>query len=122
MFPRIDKKFLMILIAILVVFLFAGYFVFKYTKKIETTVQDSIGGANTEESGQTDEKTELPLDEENAPVEILSPQIEIESQPGLFICVDKCGDKICQASDSECKDNLNCICPETKQDCPSDCQ
>lgn len=42
---------------------------------------------------------------------------------GLLICADQCGDGICQEKDLSCKEgNLNCICPETKDDCPKDCK
>jgi len=123
MFSKIDKKVLIILIVFLIVVLFAGFFVFKYLKEIKTTVQDSLGGTNTEESGQQDNNSELsPNEEEQSSIDTLSPQIEIESQPGLSICADKCGDGVCQASDPECKNSMNCVCPETKQDCPSDCK
>lgn len=126
MFLKIDKKILIILIVILVIFSVAGYFVFKYTREIRIKVQDSAGGVNTEEQGQLDENTELPSSEENPSVEIGSPEIELESepdsQPGILVCLDKCGDKICQESDNECKNSMNCVCPETKQDCPTDCQ
>lgn len=121
MFPKIDKKILIILIIVLVIFLFAGYFVFKYTRDIRTRAEDSIGGANTEQQEQQGNK-EPSLDEENYSVEIEYPRVKTEPQSGLFICVDQCGDKICQTSDAECKDDLNCICAETKTDCPSDCQ
>lgn len=120
MFPKIDKKILIILIIVLIAFLVAGYFVFKYTKEIRTRTQDLSDGANTEE--EQSEKTEPSLDEENSAVEIEYPRIEADPESGLFICVDQCGDKVCQTSDTECKDNINCICPETKEDCPSDCQ
>ena len=41
---------------------------------------------------------------------------------GLIVCSDACGDGTCQKEDLTCeKGSLNCVCAETKQDCPSDC-
>ncbi|TSC94499.1 MAG: hypothetical protein CEN87_468 [Parcubacteria group bacterium Licking1014_1] len=99
MFSKIDKKVLITLIIVLAVILLVSFFAYKYFKEIKITVEDSAGGANIE-----------------------APEIEIEPQPGLFICADKCGDGLCQTSDPECKDNMNCVCPETKEECPEDCK
>ena len=112
-FSKIDKKILIILSVILIVVFFAGFFVYKYLKDVEKTVQNNEEEViiETSEQGQ-----------EQPPVDLGSPQIEIQSQPGLTICVDKCGDDICQALDPECKDNMNCTCAETKVDCPGDCK
>lgn len=39
------------------------------------------------------------------------------------VCFNKCGDGICQAQDLACKPgDPNCICPETKTECPQDCK
>lgn len=41
----------------------------------------------------------------------------------LMVCVDKCGDNVCQDTVSTCQENdLNCTCQETKQECPQDCK
>lgn len=51
--------------------------------------------------------------------------IEIQGGGGgsLTICADKCGDNICQSTVPECKaGSPNCICVETKNDCPQDCK
>lgn len=103
-----NKKILIVFIIGLIAFTAAGFFVFKYSREVKTAVENS---ANTEE--------------EESGLEIIgSPQAEIETTQGvgLFVCVDKCGDGVCQLSDPECEDNLNCVCGETKEECPADCR
>ena len=40
----------------------------------------------------------------------------------LLVCVDKCGDGVCQEVATDCKEgNLNCACLENITDCPQDC-
>lgn len=39
----------------------------------------------------------------------------------LNVCLNRCGDGICQELDSNCGRN-NCICQETYQYCPRDCK
>lgn len=112
-FSKIDKKILIILSVILVVVLIAGFFVYKYLKDVERTVQNN----------QEEVIIETPEQEqEQSPVNLGNLQIETQPQPGLTICVDKCGDGVCQALDPECKDSMNCTCAETKVDCPGDCK
>lgn len=110
-FSKIDKKILIILSVILIVVLVAGFFVYKYLKDVEKIVQNNEEEVITEtpEQGQ-----------EQPPVDLGN--VQIETQPGLTICADKCGDGICQASDPECEDSMNCTCVETKADCPGDCK
>lgn len=112
-FLKIDKKILIILSIILVVVLIAGFLVYKYSKDVEKTAQNNQEEViiKTPEQGQ-----------EQPPVNLGDIQIETQPQPGLTICADKCGDGVCQASDPECKNNMNCVCAETKADCPSDCK
>ena len=46
------------------------------------------------------------------------------SNGGLTVCLDQCGNGICEQSDPNCgkENSLNCICLESKQDCPQDCK
>ncbi len=113
-----DKKNLIILIVIAAIVLVAGFFVFKYlgqTKGIDT--QNSLGGANVENSA---DQAEIPK------TQIETGGIQVEGgniKGGLIVCLDKCGDNICQKTDPNCKENsMNCICPETHQECPQDCK
>ena len=41
---------------------------------------------------------------------------------GLTVCLDKCGDNVCQEAE-ECADesSLNCVCLENAEECPQDC-
>lgn len=112
--PKPDKKILIISIIILTAVLSAGFFVFKYSKEIKKSPQDSVLQENLEKEEQSEE--------EQPSIDTESLQIETEQQTGLFICADKCGDGVCQASDSECKNNMNCVCLETKEECPQDCK
>ncbi len=59
-----------------------------------------------------------------SPTSGASIQIKTEGNVGsLLICSDQCGDGICQKTDPNCKNgNLNCICPETKDNCSQDCK
>jgi len=39
------------------------------------------------------------------------------------ICLDKCGDSICQKEDTACTPgDFNCTCHETPKECPQDCK
>ncbi|MBI3337528.1 MAG: hypothetical protein HY005_02810 [Candidatus Staskawiczbacteria bacterium] len=103
-FPKIDKKVLIIIGVILVVVLIAGFFIYKYSKDLEKTIQNNESQA----------KIETP--NENT-------QNQPEPRGFLTICSDKCGDGICQSDSAICKDNdINCVCAETKTDCPQDCK
>lgn len=58
---------------------------------------------------------------ENTSPEDSGIEIQTGSQTGLNICIDKCGDGVCQKVDLKCVDNLNCICLEDTNECPQDC-
>ena len=108
-FSKIDKKVLIICV-ILIVVLIAGFFVYKYSKDVKKTVQNNEGEIKIETPGK-----QIITPSENS-------KVEIQPRPGLIICADKCGDGICQPAVTICEDNLNCICAETKVDCPGDCK
>ncbi|MCX6724375.1 MAG: hypothetical protein NT155_04415 [Candidatus Staskawiczbacteria bacterium] len=118
MFSKIDKKVLLTLIVALVAILLSGFIIYKYTVNPAPVVkvQNLTGGAKT--------------DSKSSPKPIVdAPTVEIQAQGGsgagfLSICLDRCGDGTCQKTDPNCgkKDNLNCICPETHQECPQDCK
>lgn len=106
------KKILIISVIVIVVVLAAGFFVFKFLTQPENLIQ-------TEQPNNQNNTEEVP----QVQLEVGGVQTEGENnQGGLIICSDKCGDGVCQKSDPECKDNMNCICPETPQDCPQDCK
>ena len=108
-FSKIDKKILVIVGVILIVVLIAGFFIYQYLKDLEKTVQNNEGEVKMETPGE-----QIIIPGEN-------PQIEIQPQPGLTVCADKCGDGICQPAGTICESKLNCVCAETKEDCPQDC-
>lgn len=120
---KIDKKVLVILIVVLALVLLIGFAAYKYLTKSASSVQNSIGGANTENQNPADSG-------ENQSDGIPSVQVQLqavggaEEDDGFSVCLDKCGDGQCQASDSGCDraNNMNCICPETAQECPQDCK
>lgn len=69
----------------------------------------------SEQNGQEQQRVQEPENKSGTPV------IEMQEQSGIFVCVDKCGDGICQPPEKEC-DNLNCVCLENPQECPADCK
>jgi len=130
MFAKIDKKVLIISIVALVIVLLAGLFVFRYLSQIKgTDMQNSLQGASVENS--VEEKSNAGGDNQGNQTEVPQVQIQadgIQSQGGnngggLTVCLDKCGDGTCQETDPNCTDkSINCICPETIQECPQDCK
>lgn len=110
-FSKIDKKLFIILIITLVCILLVGLAVYKYIRAGLQDAQNSAGGAQTENDLRG-----------NSGLGDSIPNVQIEGEGAMFsVCIDRCGDETCQPSDPDCKDNLNCICPETHQDCPEDC-
>jgi len=121
MFTKIDKKILIILIIAVVVILLTGFVIYKYTSSSEVKVQNSAGGA------QTEINTPQPKEDNSQQVQIDVGGIDAqkENEKGIMsVCLDKCGDNICQKTDPNCSgdNNLNCICPETPQECSQDCK
>lgn len=114
-FSKIDKKILIILGIILIIVLLAIFFAFKYSKDVGETVQNEEENIIIETPSSDQEQSPLSLEG----VEVETQQ---EEQSGFSICVEQCGDGICQPVGTICKDSLNCVCAETKEDCPSDCK
>jgi hypothetical protein len=104
-FSKIDKKVLTIIIILLVILL-AIFCFYKYMANQKLDVRSTAGGVNIE----------------NIEIEQGGAQIEGGDAGGLTICLDKCGDGLCQKTDPQCQNSLNCICPESNEDCPQDCQ
>jgi hypothetical protein len=109
-----NKKFLIASIIVLAVILVAGLLAYKYIG-LAPKVENSLGGA----------EIESPAQEQTISTPQTSTQSGTQNVGSLTICVDKCGDGACQVADTECgknDNNLNCICPESPQDCPEDCK
>lgn len=123
-FSKIDKKVLIILIIAVAVILLVGFMLYKSVADSANGPQNLTGGAQTENGVLGDENK--PAD--NTPqIEIKADGVQAQGGTGtgmLTVCLDKCGDGICQATDSYCSENnsLNCICVETPQECPQDCK
>lgn len=116
-FSKIDKKILIALVVILAVIIIAGCFVYKYLVNLGSSVENSIGGTNTENIQQLDQGT-------GDNIQVTPDGIQADGTNGggtLTVCSDKCGDGVCQTSDPECND-LNCTCVEDPQECPQDCK
>lgn len=115
-----DKKKIGVVIIGLVIIGVAGFLAYKYLSLPGIRNQNLTGGP-----AQTSSETPVasPQNSGNMVTPLPSLSVEANGSGGIFtICSDKCGDGICQKKDPECKDNMNCICPETKDDCPQDCK
>jgi hypothetical protein len=119
MFSKIDKKILTITIAVFVVILLIGIFAFKSLDIANPEVENSLGGVQAESNlNQDQQQSEL-----QAGIEIEA-EAEGENSGGtLTMCLDECGNGICQVTDTDCiKNNTNCVCAENSQECPQDCK
>lgn len=126
-FSKVDKKVLIILIVVLVAILLVGFMVYQYVAGSNVKVQNLTGGAQTEKKSNNafGDQNKTATNAPQAQIEIGGVQAQGDTGGGtLSVCLDKCGDGICQKTDSNCgKDNnLNCICPEIPQECPQDCK
>jgi len=132
MFSKIDKKVLTVALILLVIILAVGLFAYKSLNIQNPEVENSLGGVNTE-SPEGEGQQNFPS-ENNQPINVEAEtngsqsgiQIEAEATNGggtLTMCLDECGNGVCQAKDDECaKTGSNCVCPETSADCPTDCK
>ena len=112
-FLKIDRRILIAIGIVLIVALIAGFLVYRYSRDIGETAQNNGSEIIIETPGE-----QIITPSENAQTE---PQPDLPVQPGLTVCADKCGDGICQPAGTICQDSLNCVCAETRADCPSDC-
>jgi len=117
MFKNINKKVLIIAVVFLVLLLVGGFFTYHYFAKTKTLIPNDENSLNKQ--GDQQENTQNPQDQAN--VGISNIEIEEGNKSGLLICVDKCGDSICQKAEGQCN-NFNCVCLEDKQECPQDCK
>ena len=114
-----SKKKIVVLIIILIVVLIGGFFALEYVSAPENKTENNLNDADGAEVDQNNNS-----DNFQPEVEIGGVEVNGNNNSGLIICSDKCGDGVCQTKDLECNDksNLNCTCPETKEDCPQDCK
>ena len=111
-----NKNNLIISAVLLAVVLVAGFFAYQY-----------FTGAKIENNNPSDGQNQHSAEVTPGDNSIIENPVQIEADTGgggLTICMDKCGDNVCQKSDPDCdtKKSMNCICPETPQDCPQDCK
>ena len=124
-FSKVDKKVLLTSIAILVVVLLIGLMIYQYMAGSAPEVKNSLGGIQTENNSVINPDNQEPVIE--APeVQIQAGEIQVETKNSSFlsVCLDECGNGICQKVDTNCEKDpsLNCICPETQAECPQDCK
>ena len=123
-FSKIDKEVLITLAVVILAILLISFIVYHYIAGSAVKVQNVTNGAQSENNSNTNKPTvNLPQ------VEIPEGGVQIQAQGDtgggtLSVCVDKCGDGVCQTSDPNCgkNNNLACICLEDKQECPQDCK
>jgi len=123
MFLKIDKKVLIVISVILAVVLIAAFVAYKYSSDAQRALETNNEENKIETANDQTVDLEETVSEQNGDkpsVDINIPTID--TQPGLTVCVEKCGDGICQPAGTACNDNLNCTCAETREDCPQDCK
>lgn len=129
MFSKIDRKILLILLASLVIIVAIIFIIYKYVSLPIVTVENSAGGAQNEQ-GVIDNNT---VPENTSGIDTPSAKIDAggvgatgtSGEGVLSICLDMCGDGVCQETDPNCgkpDNDLNCICAESVQECPQDCK
>ena len=120
-----NKKTIILGIVIIIVIALGGGLAIYYKNVSETGgAMEEIEATNETEAISETEATGA-INENGA-----APQIEVKAVPdsensggSLTVCLDKCGDGICQKTVSVCEGgNLNCVCVETQADCPQDCK
>lgn len=126
-FSKLDKKTLFILVIILIVILLVSFMVYKYVAGFKTGAQNLSSGTQIQKGSDKISSGSAGSIANNQQVQIEVGGVQAEGNTGLgalSVCLDKCGDGICQKTDPNCSknNNLNCICPETPQECPQDCK
>ena len=116
---KINKKVLIIslVVLVLVVVVAGGLLAYKSIK---------INNPQIQEKKNTENKN---AENKNADNKVVVPDVQVQvntkdtskDQAFLTVCLDNCGDGICQKIDTTCEGSGNCICPETFKDCPKDC-
>jgi uncharacterized protein YpmB len=116
-----NKKTIIFSIIIIIIILVVGFLFFNHAKAPTQNLE-----SNTEQKIEANPQN---LNNNQPEIKVESPEIEIstdkgQNPSGVLVCVDKCGDSVCQTEDPNCTSNsdLNCICPEAKEDCPQDCK
>lgn len=124
-----NKKYLIttIIVIVFLVLSFSGYLLII---KKPVKVENSVGGANIESGNKATQQTQpkVVTPTPNVQVQVDAGGVKASGSTGkgtFTVCQDKCGDNICQTTDPSCgkdSNNLSCVCPETKSNCPEDCK
>jgi hypothetical protein len=127
MISKIDKKTLVIATVAIIILLLAGFSTYRHMANVAPETGNYVGENQTE---QTPIITPVIT---GSPVPLL-PQVQIkpgdvqieggDGKGSFSVCLDRCGDNICQTTDPNCApgNNLSCVCEETHQSCPQDCK
>lgn len=115
----LNKKILIISVALIV--LASGFYFYNYlvvsNVKVETKLEETTntGTVNLKEEGLFKTPEQVKKEVKETPKD--------NSGGFLSVCVDKCGDGVCQKVDTVCESGgLNCVCEENLQECPQDCR
>jgi hypothetical protein len=94
----------------------AGFATYQYVAKPLPNPQNSTPATDNQNSQNTQESPGVTL--ENP---VINGQETVDSN--IAICSYKCGDGVCQSKQPTCAPgSINCVCVETKADCPEDCK
>jgi hypothetical protein len=112
MLSKIDKKTLAIAAIAVIILLLAGFSIYRYMAGVTPVITPVITASPTPVIPQ---------------VQIQPGDMQVEGGEGkgsFSVCLDRCGDNICQTTDPNCApgNNLSCVCEETHQSCPQDCK
>ncbi len=119
MFTKIDKRILIVTIILLILVLAIVFVSYKYRVLVKNVTKVEVPAdqkVNIGTNNNIEQKPEVQLQNNSVKAEGTT------SKGTLTVCLDKCGDGICQKTDPNCKNgDLSCICLETKSECPQDC-
>lgn len=115
-----NKKLFILGIIVVVLIVFGGTLVYYKKTADEQKGEDFASLIDNEKNEESKENSESQLPPQ---IEIQAVSGENASEGSLIICVDKCGDGVCQNEETVCEGgNLNCVCVETMINCPQDCK
>ena len=116
-----DKKIIIIITVTAIIFIsIAGFFAYNYINHFNDKAEQQMPSGDDQQENLPKENISGNNDSQKADPPI---DVKTEKPKGSFtICVDQCGDRICQSESIDCSNNnLNCICPENYSECPQDC-
>ena len=114
-------------VIVFLVLMGGGFAFYNYGLNVNNDAAQQSAQENTENSDQATVLTGTPESEQNPDAAGTNVGVEVEatstSPKGmLLVCIDKCGDGICQNVAACEEGDMNCVCTENKQECPADCK